>query len=164
MKTPDPTKAESSALTTGALIIAVGGLPAKLQTVTSEVLARLLNGERMTSLDAVHDASTTRLSAVVHYLQTAYGWTIERRDKATGCRDGRVAWVSEYWIDSDTAARALTAGADAWCKQVREARRELRTKAALARAEAARANDAARRSTRSRQAGQWGLFEGGANA
>ena len=55
-------KAEQSTLTTGAPIIAAGGLPAKLATVTSEVLARLLSGERLTGLEAVHDASTTRLA------------------------------------------------------------------------------------------------------
>lgn len=161
MKTPDPEKTESSALATGAQIIAAGVLPAKLQTVTSEVLARLLNSERLTGLDAVYEASTTRLSAVVHYLERDYGWTIERHDKATGCRDGRVAWVSEYWIDSDTAARAMAAGAAAWCKQVREARRKLRTKTALAQRLAARANEAARRNA-PRLPGQWNLFEGGA--
>lgn len=157
MNTPDPEKAESSGLATGAQIIAAGVLPAKLQTVTSEVLARLLNGERLTAIDAVHEASTTRLSAVVHYLESDYRWTIERHDKATGCRDGRVAWVAEYWIESGIAARALAAGAEAWCKQVREARRKLRTKAALAQRLAARANKAA-----PSLPGQWGLFEGAA--
>ena len=159
MKTPNPTKAELSAPVAGALIIAAGPLPVRLKTVTSEVLARLLSGERMTGLDAVYGASTTRLSAVVFSLAKRYGWTIERHDKAAGCRDGRVAWISEYWIDLDTAARARAAGADTWCQQVREARRTLRTKAALAQRLAARANEATRRNI-PRLPGQWGVFEG----
>jgi hypothetical protein len=53
MKTPDTTKAVSSALTTGAPIIAAAGFPAKQNTVTADVLARLLAGERLTSLDTV---------------------------------------------------------------------------------------------------------------
>lgn len=68
MKTPDTTKAVSSATRQGAQIIGPGGLPAKLNTVTAEVLARLLNYERLTSLDAVFEASTTRLSAVTFYI------------------------------------------------------------------------------------------------
>ena len=123
----------------------------------SEPLARLLNHERLTSLDAVADASTTRLSAVVFYLASKYGWTIESTDKAAGCRDGRVAWVSEYTLPADTVARAMAAGAAAWCADVRAARRALRAKAAEARRKADRANDA--RKTRPHP-GQWGLFEG----
>ena len=88
MKTPDTTKAVSSATRQGAQIIGPGGLPAKLNTVTAEVLARLLNYERLTSLDAVDEASTTRLSAVTFYLSEKYGWPIEVVDKAAGCRDG----------------------------------------------------------------------------
>lgn len=40
MKTPDTTKAVSSATRQGAQIIAPGGLPAKLKTVAAQVLAR----------------------------------------------------------------------------------------------------------------------------
>ena len=81
MKTPDPTKAESSALNSVNFNVP-GGFPIKHSSVCAEVLARLLNYERLTSLDAVADASTTRLSAVVFYLASKYGWTIESTDKA----------------------------------------------------------------------------------
>jgi hypothetical protein len=123
MKTPDTTNAVSSATRQGAQIIAPGGLPAKLNTVTAEVLARLLHYERLTSLDAVDEASTTRLSAVTFYLAEKYGWPIQTQDKATGCRDGRVAWVAEYFLEPEIVARALAAGADSWCTKVRTARR-----------------------------------------
>lgn len=162
MKTPDPSKDESGAPGTGAVII--GQTPAKLHTVTAEVLVRLLTGEHLTSLDAVRDASTTRLGAVVHYLTERYGWEIDRKDKATGCKDGRVAWVGEYWLDPAVIAQAMTPANADWCAKVRAARLKLRAKSAQAAKQAERANAAARRarSAYSSQRGQWGLFEGGA--
>ena len=160
MKTPDTTKAVSSATRQGAQIIGPGGLPAKLNTVTAEVLARLLNYERLTSLDAVDEASTTRLSAVTHYLGKEYGWPIEADDKAAGCRDGRVAWVAEYFLAPEIVARAMAAGAGEWCAKVRAARRSRRAHAAQARRDAERANAALK--ARRHHPGQQGLFEGDA--
>ena len=160
MKTPDTTKAVSSATRQGTQIIAVGALPAKLNTVTAEVLARLLNHERLTSLDAVDEASTTRLSAVTHYLAKQYGWPIEANDKAAGCRDGRVAWVAEYFLPPEIILRAMAVGAGDWCFRVRAARRARRAHAAQARSNAERANAA--RTAHRHHPGQQGLFEGGA--
>jgi hypothetical protein len=152
-----PSKAESSAPGQGAPIIAPGGFPTKLGSVCAEVLARLLNHERLTSLDAVKEASTTRLSAVTHYLATVYGWPIVADDRAAGCRDGRVAWVAEYSLPSDTVARAMAAGASAWCAKVRAARRALRAKAAEAKRAAERANVVRKRRP---HPGQSDLFDG----
>ena len=160
MIAPDTTNAVSGAARQGAQIIAPGGLPDKLNTVTAEVLARLLNHERLTSIDAVSEASTTRLSAVTHYLAKEYGWPIEAVDKAAGCRDGRVAWVAEYFLDPQVIAHAMAAGAGDWCAKVRAARRARRAHAARARREAERANAA--RKARRNHPGQQGLFEGGA--
>ena len=94
MKTPDTAKAVSSATRQGAQIISPGGLPAKLNTVTAEVLARLLNYERLTSLDAVDEASTTRLSAVTFYLAEKYGWPIEAMDKAAAVMAAWHGWLN----------------------------------------------------------------------
>ena len=157
MKTPEPSKKDPSATWQGAQIISPGELPTKLNTVTAEVLARLLNYERLTSLDAVSEASTTRLSAVTHYLGKEYGWPIEADDKATGCRDGRVAWVAEYFLAPEIIAHAMAAGAGVWCAKVRAARRARRTQAAQARRNAERAN--ASRSARRSHPGQQGLFD-----
>ena len=159
MNTPDPTKAESSVTRQGAQIITAGGFPAKQNTVTADVLARLLAGERLTSLDTVYDASTTRLGAVVFYLANDYGWQIQSIDKAAGCNDGRVAWVSEYFMPAEIIVRAMTAGAGEWCAKVKAARRKRRAHAAQARHEASRANAAS--SARRQHPAQWGLFEGG---
>ena len=157
MENARPIKDEASAPGTGAAIVAHGAFPAKRATVTADVLARLLAHERMTGLDAVTDSSTTRLSAVVEYLTRKYAWTIERADKATGCRDGRVAWIRVYWLAPEVIAQALAAGAAAWCADVRAARLHLRTNAAQARRAAERANRA--RSNRP-SPGQSGLFDG----
>ena len=157
MKNARPIIDEASAPGTGAAIVTAGAYPAKCATVTADVLARLLAGERLTGLEAVTSASTTRLAAVVDYLQDRYGWTIERSDKATGCKDGRVAWVSVYWLKPDVIAQAFAAGATAWCSDVRAARLRLRTKAAQARSAAERANRA-----RFNRPSPWqsGLFDG----
>ena len=160
MKTPDPTKAESSATRQGAQIIATGDFPVKQNTVTADVLARLLAGERLTSLDTVYEASTTRLGAVVFYLANDYGWQIQSIDKAAGCNDGRVAWISEYFMPAEIIGRAMATGAGEWCAKVRAARNKRRAHAAQARREASRANAA--RNARRQHPAQWGLFEGGA--
>ena len=157
MNSARPIKDEASAPGTGIRIMAIGSYPAKLATVTAEVLARLLAGERLTSLDGVRDASTTRLSAVVHYLQTDYGWPIEAAGKAAGCRDGRVSWVAEYALPAASIACAMAAGAAHWCADVRRARAALRAHAARASRYAERVN-AARAAGRPNPA-QWGLFE-----
>ena len=134
-------------------------MPVKQNTVTADVLARLLTGERLTSLDTVYEASTTRLGAVVFYLANDYGWQIESMDKAAGCKDGRVAWVSEYFLPAEIIARGMAAGAGEWCAEVRAARNKRRAHAAQARCEASRANAAGH--ARRQHLAQWGLFEGG---
>ena len=160
MKRPTPQKAQSSVTRQGTQIIAAGGFPVKQNTVTADVLARLLAGERLTSLDTVHEASTTRLGAVVFYLANDYGWKIQSIDKAAGCKDGRMAWVSEYFLPAEIITRAVAAGAGEWCVTVRAARNKRRANAAQARREASRANAAS--SARRQHPAQWGLFEGGA--
>lgn len=157
MNTPEPFKKYSGATLQGTQLTRPGNLPTKLNTVAAEVLARLLNYERLTSLDAVSEASTTRLSAVTYYLGKKYGWAIEAEDKATGCRDGRVAWVSEYFLAPEIIAQAMAAGAGVWCAKVRTARRARRALAAQARGHAERVN--ALLSNRRTYTGQQDLFD-----
>jgi hypothetical protein len=133
-------KDEASAPGKGAAIVARGMFPVKQNTVTADVLARFIAGERLTGLESVFDCSTTRLAAVVGYLGKDYAWNIQRDNKAIGCRDGRVTRVSVYWLCPNQTEAALAAGAGAWCQEVKAARRALRAKAAKARIEAARAN------------------------
>lgn len=141
-KTPAAIEVTTSAQNS-AKFTALGRYPVRLDTVTAEVLARLLNYESLTSLDSVFDSSTTRLAAVVHRLESGYGWNIDRRDIAAGCNDGRVAWVTEYTINPLTIEAAQVTGAGNWCSDVRRARGVLRKKAAEAKRKAALANIAA---------------------
>ncbi len=159
MKNRPTQNQESSATVEGARIIGPGRLPSKLNTVVAEVLCRLLNQERLTGLDAVTEASTTRLAAVVHYLTEKYGWAIVATDRAAGCRDGRIAWVAQYRLDSEVIAAAMTQGAGPWCVKVRAARLARRDNAARAKLMADRANAA--RLSRRQHPGQAGLFDGG---
>jgi hypothetical protein len=151
-------KTESSATVEGAPIVSPFGFPAKLDTVCAEVLRRLLSGERLTSLDAVGEASTTRLSAHVFYLEDGYGWRIERTEKAAGCTDGRVTYVAEYFLPPTVIAHAAARGAAQWCAKVRAARLKLRANAAKAKRQADLMNRAAAK--RSHDAEQGALFEG----
>jgi hypothetical protein len=96
--------------------------PSTHTSVTAEVLERLLNREHLTSIDAVIGAGTTRLAAYVHYLGRTYGWPIASQEKAVPCRDGRVAWVSEYYLPAAVVERAMAAGGAAWCNSVQTAR------------------------------------------
>lgn len=157
MKRPTPTNGKPSALD-GAEFNPPGHYPERLDTVTAEVLARLLNYETLTGLDSVIDSSTTRLSAYVNTLQSKYGWTIDRRDIANGCKDGRVSWVKEYYLNPLTIEAAMAAGAGKWCADVRRARAALRKKAAQAQRQAALANIAAS-ARRHVHPGQRALFD-----
>lgn len=156
-KTPEPQKGNPSAPSSADFTLP-GRLPLKQNTVTAEVLSRLLNGERLTSLDGVYEASTTRLGAVKYSLEKNHGWHIEATDKAAGCIDGRVAWIVEYHLHPEAIGKAMAAGAAAWRNGVRWARMERRKKAAQAEREAARMNEARRKQRQ--YIGQSSLFEG----
>ena len=137
----------------------IGAFPTRYNTVTAEVLARLLRGENLTGMDAVFCASTTRLAATVDHLRTAHGWTIDRFDIDVGCNDGRVAVVKAYYLNRATIRRAFDAGALEFCRNVKDARAKTRKQANKARAEADKRN-AARAASRL-DPNQGSLFGGG---
>jgi hypothetical protein len=109
-----------------------GALPRKTDTVTAEVLALLLAGQHLTGLDAVVAASTTRLAGHVHRLQTEYGWTIERFERAAPCKDGRVATVTVYHLPAAIVGQSLAVEARVWCTDVQLARAQRRNGATAA--------------------------------
>jgi hypothetical protein len=118
-----------------------------------------LSSEVLTGMDAVFDASTTRLAAHVGYLEAKHGWRIVRGSKVVGCRDGRVATIATYSLPDATIAMVMSAGGAEWCAAVRLARRALRTRDAHARALAAKANIvAAKRRRAAHSSGQFDLF------
>lgn len=128
---------------TGAQIVASAGvLLARRNTVRAGVLCRLLAGDKLTGLEAVYGASTTRLADVIHSLARDYGWQVERTDKVVSCKDGRVQTVTEYHLLPSIISEAMRNGAAAWCADVRAARALLRSRAADAQRAAAQASAA----------------------
>ncbi|AGW91518.1 hypothetical protein N234_15925 [Ralstonia pickettii DTP0602] len=117
-------------------------LPKRINTVRAGVLAALLEGDAVTGMDAVFNQSTTRAAAVIHALETKYGWHIERRDMATGTKDGRVAWVTVYWLSARSREAAFAAGARPWIDEVKAAAAKRRKQAHVTKTRAARLNAA----------------------
>lgn len=155
MKTPAATE-----VTTSALDSAIFSYPPKLNSACAEVLARLLAGEVLTGMDAVFEASTTRLSAHTFYLNERYDWPIQSEKRAVGCTDGRVSIVSVYKLPADCIHAARAAGAGAWIAKVKAARAALRAQAAQAYRRAVALNRA--RKCQAPHPGQGDLFQGGA--
>ena len=153
-----PINDKAGAPGTDASIIAIGAFPAKLATVTAEMLAQLLAGKKLTSLDGVYGASTTRLAALIHHIEEVHGWTISRDWTMAGCKDGRYASVRVYFLDPEVISRAMAAGGAEWRLAVSAARALLRSKAHQAFEFAARVN--ANRSDLSRHLNKVDLFDG----
>ena len=122
--------------------IFIGAFPTRRNTVTAEVLCRLLQGENLTGMDAVPCASTTRLAASINYLGDKYNWTIDRVDIDVGTADGRVSVVKAYYLSRATIRRTFDAGSLAFCQSVKDARAKTRKHASKAKAEADKRNAA----------------------
>jgi hypothetical protein len=138
----------------------IGGFPTRRNTVTAEILSRLISGENLTGMDAVYCASTTRLAAVVEYLEKNYSWKIDRVDIDVGTNDGRVAVIRAYFLSRPTIRRAFDVCALKFCQSVKEARAKTRKHASKAKAEAAKRNAA--RAAAKFDPNQRALFSGGA--
>lgn len=121
---------------------AAGTFPARHNTVTAEVLSRLIKGENLTGMDAVFCANTTRLAAFINYLGETYNWTIDRVDIDVGTNDGRVAVISAYYLPRATIRRAFDAGALEFCRSVMVARAKRRKLASKVKADAEKRNAA----------------------
>lgn len=103
-----------------------GTFPSQFDSVTAEVLARLIQGEKLTSMDAVFAASTTRLAPKIHVLKHKYGWTILSTPSVIHTVDGRVTEVSVYTLFAATIAAAMAGAGAQFCESVRVARNRLR--------------------------------------
>jgi len=117
-----------------------GTLPARVNTVTAGFLAALLEGNELTGMEAVFRQSTTRAAAWAHYLEANYGWNIERCEVADGTNDGRISWVTRYWLSARDRELALAAGAREWIEAVNAATAKRSAKADEVKAKAARLN------------------------
>ena len=136
----------------------IGTFPTRLNSVTAEVLGRLLEGESLTGMDAVFGCSTTRLAAVIHYLTGEYAWAVDHVDMEVGTNDGRMTVIRAYFLPRAVIRKAFDAGALAFCRSVKAARAATRKDAAKAKEEAHRRNVA--RSAASRAVFQGSLFGG----
>ena len=119
-----------------------GSIPKRINTVTAAVLAGLLESKEFTGMESVFKQSTTRLSAVIDYLEKRYGWSIDRRKIAVGTSDGRIPDISIYWLPQATIAEAFESGAREWIKTVNNARLERRKHANECKVKAAQKNAA----------------------
>lgn len=133
------TKSTTDFIATSATI---GSFPNRHNTVTAEVLCRLLNGESLTGMDAVFGCSTTRLAAVIHYLAGEYCWVIDHVDMDVGTNDGRVTVIRAYFLPRAVIRKAFDAGALDFCRSVKAARAATRKDAAKAKEEAHKRNTA----------------------
>ncbi len=131
----------------------IGTYPSRHNTVTAEVLCRLLNGENLTGMDAVFGCSTTRLAAVIYYLAQEYGWYADHVDVDIGTNDGRVAVIRAYFLQRAVIRKAFDAGALAFCRSVKAAR-------AATRKDTAKAKEVANKRNAARRAASRDLFQG----
>lgn len=135
-----------------------GILPHRVNTVTAEVLAVMLESGRLSGMESVFNQSTTRLSAFVCHLQKHYGWHIERESKVVDTKDGRTPQIIIYWLSQDSITAAFEGGAREWIDSVKAARAERRKQANKNKMSAAQ-KSAARSQLRKqdpRQGGLWG--------
>jgi hypothetical protein len=125
-----------------------GTLPKRINTVTAEVLACLLESKTLTGLESVFKQNTTRLGAFIHVFERDYNWHIDRKDFAAGTSDGRISYPSAYWLPQATIAQAFEAGAREWIESVKVARAERRKLAGECKVKAAQRNAARKQNPR----------------
>jgi hypothetical protein len=133
MKNNRPQQVETSAKDTLRSIF-----PKSPKTVFSAVLAELLEGHTLTSMDAVFKQYANRAETVIHCLEARYAWNIERRDIATATGDGLVVWVTAYWMTIHVREAAFKAGARAWIQKATSAANKRRKSASQAKSRAAK--------------------------
>jgi hypothetical protein len=144
----DPHKSEAPAGQAGASaeqkttasIIASFSFPSRHASACAEVLARLLRGQSLTSIDIVFEASTTRCAAHVHHLRNKHGWPIETEERLHACDDGRTTTISIYRLPAAAIELARAAGSEKWIADVEAARAAQRARAGEAVERAARMN------------------------
>ena len=100
-------------------------LPAKLDSVTAETLARFFLGEDQTHLGALDEMSTTRLAGRVFDLRRM-GWGIRTERETCRTRDGRITPYARYHLPASEITRIPAGERAAWCEAVFAARAKRR--------------------------------------
>lgn len=93
--------------------------PERKNSLSARTLARLIMGEHLKHRDADSISGSYRLSGYIHYLQTKYGFPIERTDSVSDTGDpvGRSAPYTEYWLSDLLLKWIGDAGRD-WAQEV----------------------------------------------
>ncbi len=87
---------------------------------------QLLKAARLSGMDAVFDASTTRLAVFIHSLKRKHRWDIDHTDEVIPTSDGRVTEIRRYHLSQDVIDTAMQAGGREFCESVADARAKLR--------------------------------------
>ncbi len=102
----------------------IGIVPKRKSCLTSLVLAKLIAGEKLNSVDFALQANTGRLKDLIASLRKKHGWgAIESGSLAKATSDGRVQWVSQYWLPQDLVDILNTPIISDWVKCVRQVHR-----------------------------------------
>lgn len=105
----------------------IGKLPTRKGSVVAMVLAKLLKGQKVNSIELAAEAQTSRLKDVVVSLRQQHGWGAIRSERiAMGTADGRVQSVAQYWLPSDALVGVDLVKIAAWTKAVDHERYVLR--------------------------------------
>lgn len=101
----------------------IGKLPTRKGSVVATVLAKLLKGQKLNSIELAAETQTSRLKDVVASLRQQHGWGAIRSERiALGTADGRVQWVSQYWLSADALLEIDQSEIAAWTKAVERER------------------------------------------
>ena len=140
----------------------IGAFPTRHNTIAAEVFSRLLKGENLTGMDAVHCCNTTRLAGASESLVKKRNWPIDLMSIDVGTSDGRVPAICVYYLTRATIRQAFDADALAFCQRTNNARAKTCGKAPKAKDDAAKHNAA--HAVAKYDPTQGLLFSGGADA
>lgn len=90
-------------------------LPERKKTLRARVLAHLLRGNRLTSLDGLRLFHTLQLPAVIFGLRHEYGFDIHTEDVEHLTTDGRKITIARYHLPTPSLAQEEI---ESFCKEV----------------------------------------------
>lgn len=102
-------------------------MPKRKGSVIAAVLADLLSGAAIDSIDWADELGTTRLKDQISNLRKRHGWeAIESISVARATADGRVQWVMQYFMPSGVIDFYKNEKTRIWINEVRSVRRNKR--------------------------------------
>lgn len=99
----------------------VGRLPARCDTIQSEILARLLaGGKPLTPVAAAQMYGAVNLSAYIDKLEKKFGWFILRMPTEVQTFNGRPVMTVGYWLSPWTIEAARNLYGTEWTDNVKQ--------------------------------------------